>query len=221
MYFLVLIGVIISLFAQIRVSSSFKKYSKVRTESGLSGAEVAEYMLAAAGIRDVRVERISGNLTDHYDPSAKVLRLSEEVYAGRTVAAAGVAAHECGHAIQDAEGYSPMRLRASVVPVANIGSKLSIPLIFLGLFLGGIDTLVIAGILMFAAVVIFHLVTLPVEFDASSRAVRILDRTGILRGGEVKGARKVLSAAGFTYVASTLVAVLQLLRLMSILNSRD
>ena len=220
--FLVLIGVLLSLWAQIRVNSTFARYSRVRCFSGMTGAEAARRLLNAQGIYDVTVQPVSGKLTDHYDPRTKVVKLSESVYNATSVAAIGVAAHECGHAMQHNEGYGPLRFRSALVPVANFGSQLSWPMILLGILFGGLGSpLVQVGILMFSLAVLFQLVTLPVEFNASSRAVRLLDSQGILSGEEVDGTRKVLKAAALTYVAAAAGSVLQLLRLVILFGGRD
>lgn len=220
--FLVLIGVLLSLWAQNRVNSTFARYSRVRSFSGMTGAEVARRLLNAQGIYDVTVQPVSGKLTDHYDPRTKVVKLSESVYNATSVAAIGVAAHECGHAMQHNEGYGPLRFRSALVPVANFGSQLSWPMILLGILFGGLGSpLVQVGILMFSLAVLFQLVTLPVEFNASSRAVRLLDSQGILSGEEVDGTRKVLKAAALTYVAAAAGSVLQLLRLVILFGGRD
>lgn len=220
-YSLVLIGVVITLFASSRVKTTFAKYSKVRSMSGMTGAEAARRILNLAGIYDVSIERIAGNLTDHYDPRSKVLRLSDSVYGSASVAAIGVAAHECGHAIQDQKDYAPLKIRAALVPVANIGSTLAWPIIILGFILGLNETLVPIGIILFSAAVLFQLVTLPVEFNASSRAVAILDSNGILGNEEIGYTKKVLSAAALTYVASAAAAILQLLRLVILFGGRN
>lgn len=213
-YILVLIGAILTIWASARVNSTYAKYAKVRSMQGLTGAEAAQRILYYAGLSNVRVEHISGNLTDHYDPKSKVLRLSDSTYGSASVAAIGVAAHECGHAIQDAEGYSPLKLRSTLVPAANLGSKLGIPLILLGILLGSNYTLVQIGIWAFSLAVLFQLVTLPVEFNASNRAIKILDSRGILGQEELGMCRKVLSAAAMTYVAAAASSILQLLRLV-------
>lgn len=222
-YILVIIGLLLSLGAQCMVSSRFNKYSKVRSASNLTGSIVAERILRSQGINDVRVERIAGNLTDHYDPKNKVLRLSDSTYNSTSVAALGVAAHECGHAVQHAKGYVPIKIRSVFVPVANIGSYASWILILIGLLFSGSSSQawLTAGIVCFAATVVFHIVTLPVEFNASSRALAILEGNGILYGDEIKGARKVLGAAALTYVASAATAILQLLRLIILFGGRD
>lgn len=218
---LVLIGALISLWAQGRVTSTFAKFSKVRSRTGMTGADVALRLLRSQGIYDVSVRPVSGNLTDHYDPRSKVVNLSESVYNATSIAAIGVAAHECGHAMQHNEGYAPLNFRSALVPVVNFGSKLSWPLILIGLLLGGTgSTMCQIGILMFSLVVLFQLVTLPVEFNASNRAVRLLDAQGILIGEEVQGTRKVLGAAALTYVAAAASTILQLMRLIILYGGR-
>jgi Zn-dependent membrane protease YugP len=194
----------------------------VRNSRGLTGAQAAEQVLHTAGIYDVRIEHIGGNLTDHYDPRTKVLRLSDSVYGQTSVAAVGVAAHECGHAIQHARGYAPLKLRSTLVPVANFGAKLAWPLIIFGLFIRGESSIILinAGIIAFLAAVVFQLVTLPVEFNASNRAIRMLADSGMMYGEEIKGAKKVLSAAALTYVASAATAILQLLRILILTGGR-
>lgn len=220
-YILVIIGIVLTLAASAKVKSTFAKYSKVRSVSGMTGADAAKRILNSAGIYDVRIERISGDLTDHYDPKNKVLRLSDSVYGAMSVAAIGVAAHECGHAIQDQKNYAPLRIRASLVPVANIGSMLAWPIIILGVVVGAFETLVPFGIILFSAAVLFQLVTLPVEFNASNRAISVLDSTGILGSEEIRYTKKVLSAAALTYVASAATAILQLLRLVLLFGGRN
>lgn len=217
-YILVLVGVVISLIASARVQGTFRKYDQVRSRTGLTGAEAAKRLLQAQGIYDVSVQRISGSLTDHYDPRSKTLRLSDSTYGSTSVAAIGVAAHECGHALQHEENYMPLTVRSVLVPVANFGSRFSMLLIIAGLFLG--QVLVEAGILLFSAVVLFQVVTLPVEFNASRRALRLLGDNGILYDEEVGMTRKVLRAAALTYVASVLVSVMQLLRLVLLYGGR-
>ncbi len=222
-YILVLIGVAICLLASSRVNSVFRRYSTVRSRSGLTGREAAERILRANGIYDVTVRHIPGNLTDHYDPRNKTLGLSDSTYGSTSVAAIGVAAHECGHAVQHATGYAPLKFRGALVPVANFGSTLAWPLILIGLFIGS-NTAVLfinLGILLFSAAVLFQLVTLPVEFNASSRAVRILGDTGILSEQELPYTKKVLKAAALTYVAGAAAAILQLLRLLILFGGRD
>ena len=217
-YILVIIGAVISMIASWNVNARFKKYSTVRNSRGIASQQAAETILHGAGIYDVRIERISGNLTDHYSPSEKVLRLSDSVYNQTSVAAIGVAAHECGHAIQHQVGYGPLKLRSLSVPIANIGSKLSWPILIAGLAMGSFG-LAQVGVWMFVAVVFFQLITLPVEFDASHRAIKILDQSNMLAGEELSGSKKVLMAAALTYVAALFSTILQLLRLIMIVNS--
>lgn len=219
-YILIIIAAIISLIAQWRVNSAFSKYSRVASMSGMTGALAARMILQSNGINDVSVQRISGKLTDHYNPSTKVLNLSESVYGSTSVAAIGVAAHECGHAIQHARGYFPLSLRTALVPVANIGSQLSWVFIIVGAILSFNQTLITIGIIMFSAAVLFQLVTLPVEFNASARALEQLESNGILYRDEVSQTRKVLSAAALTYVAAAATAILQLLRLIILFGGR-
>lgn len=217
-YILVLIGVVISGLASANVNSTFHSYSRVMNRGGLTAQQAAMMILNRAGIYDVRIERIRGNLTDHYSPNEKVLRLSDSVYNSRSVAAIGVAAHECGHAIQHMVGYAPLSLRSVSVPVANFGSMLSWPLIVIGLLLGQTG-LARTGVILFTFVVIFQLITLPVEFDASQRAINILGDSRILAYDELRGAEKVLKAAALTYVAALFASVLQLLRLVLLVNN--
>lgn len=221
-YILIIIGVIISIAASSKVKSSFSKYSRVRSQSGMTGAQAAQKILQAEGLFDVRVNHISGNLTDHYDPRTKELNLSDATFSSPSVAAIGVAAHECGHAIQHANAYTPLKIRSALVPVANFGSGVSWILIIAGLFINSSASqlLINAGIICFSAAVLFHLVTLPVEFNASSRAIRILDERGMLTGEELKQTKAVLSAAALTYVASAAAMVLQLIRLLLITGGR-
>ena len=218
-YILVVIGLIITLIASARVQGTFKKYSKTTNIMGYTAEQVAKLILESAGIFDVKIERVSGNLTDHYAPTQKVLRLSDSVYGKKSVAAIGVAAHECGHAIQHQVGYKPLSLRSIAVPLANIGSYLSWPLVVLGVILEKVN-LIDVGILLFVFVVLFELLTLPVEFNASHRAMNILQEKSILAGDELTGARKVLMSAAMTYVAALLSSLLQLLRLILIANRR-
>ena len=220
-YILVLIGALLSMWASMRVNSTYKKYAQVRSLSGLTGAEAARRILNGAGIYDVRIEHISGNLTDHYDPRGKVLRLSDAVYGSASVAAVGVAAHECGHAIQHDQGYVPLQIRGAFVPVANIGTKAAIPIILLGLVLGSSGTLIQVGLLCFACGTLFQLITLPVEFNASARAIDILGNTHMLSEEELSHTRKVLSAAAMTYVAAAAASVLSLLRLILLFGGRS
>jgi uncharacterized protein len=221
-YFLIIIAALLSLFAQLKVKSTFARYSKTHARTGITGAEAAERILRSNGIYDVSIERISGNLTDHYDPRAKVLRLSDSVYNHTSVAAIGVAAHECGHAIQHAKNYLPLTLRSAIAPVASVGSYASWILIIIGLFFTGNSGYMFLqlGIWLFVAVVAFQLITLPVEFNASHRAVSILANNGMLYDEEVKGTKKVLTAAALTYVAAAATAMLQLLRLILIAGGR-
>ncbi len=222
-YMLVLIGVIICMVASAKMNATFNRYSRVRSRSGLTGREAAERILYSAGIRDVRVEHVPGNLTDHYDPRRKVLRLSDATYNSNSVAAIGVAAHECGHAIQHETGYVPLAVRGSLVPIANFGSSIAWPLILIGLFMNsGMSALLLnLGILAFSLAVLFQIVTLPVEFNASGRAVKILGSTGILYEDEVRDTKKVLKAAALTYVAGAASAILQLLRIVLLANRRN
>lgn len=225
-YILLGLGVIITLIASAKVKTTFKKYSRVGASCGMTSEQVAAKMLHDAGIYDVRIERIGGNLTDHYSPKEKVLRLSDTVYGSNSVAAIGVAAHECGHAIQHNEEYGPLRIRSVSVPVANIGSKLSWPVILVGLFLTGKsayelgNTVINIGILLFVAVIFFQLITLPVEFDASKRALATLKTDGILVESEHDSAKKVLSAAAMTYVAALFTTVLQFIRILLMVSAR-
>lgn len=219
-YILVLIGALLSMWASARVNSTYKKYAQVRSMSGLTGAEAARRILNGAGIYEVRIEHIGGNLTDHYDPRSKVLRLSDTVYGSPSVAAVGVAAHECGHAIQHDQGYAPLRFRSAFVPVANIGTKAALPIILLGLFFGSSYTLIQVGLLCFACGTLFQLVTLPVEFNASARALDILGNTHMLSDTELASTRKVLSAAAMTYVAAAAASILSLLRLVLLFGGR-
>ena len=212
-YILVIIGALISALASWNVSSTFRRFSTVSNRRGLTAENVAAQILRNAGIHDVRIERISGNLTDHYSPNEKVLRLSESVYGSTSVAAIGVAAHECGHAIQHQEGYGSLKLRTASVPVANIGSRISWPVILIGLIFGWMD-LARIGVFLFAFVLLFQLITLPVEFNASGRALKILEGNALLVDGELQGTSKVLKAAALTYVAALFSSILQLLRLL-------
>lgn len=212
-YILVIIGLVLCLGASCMVQGTYKKYAKIRTMSGLTGCQAAERILHLSGIYDVTIEQIGGNLTDHYDPRKKVLRLSDGVYNGNSVSAVGVAAHECGHAIQHQTGYAPLHLRSVMVPLTNIGSRLAFPCILLGILVSSFQILIPVGIVLFGLTVLFSLITLPVEFNASKRAVRILGEQNILYGEEISGVKKVLRAAAMTYVASAIAAILQLLRL--------
>lgn len=221
-YFLFMVpALIISIYAQIKVSSTFSKYSKVRNAKGLTGADAANWVLAQNGVTGVEVEHVSGDLTDHFDPRTDVIRLSDSVYSSTSVAAIGVAAHEAGHAVQHANGYAPMNIRKALVPITNIGSTLSMPLIFIGLLLPvQYDFVVNLGIALFSLAVLFQVITLPVEFDASRRAIATLEQGGTLCGEELMGAKKVLTAAAMTYLAATFTAVMSLLRLLLIVAGR-
>lgn len=213
-------AIIISFWAQTKISSTYNKYSQVKTMNGYTGREIARMMLDEAGLYDVRIEVINSRLGDHYDPSSRILRLSPEVYSGGSISSAGIAAHEVGHAIQHKERYAPLTIRNSIVPVVNFGSGISWILFFIGIVLG-FKGLTWLGIILFSTVVIFQLITLPVEFDASTRALNILKSRGILYGDETRNAQKVLDAAAMTYVAATLMAVSNLIRLIAISNSDD
>lgn len=219
-YILIIIGMLLSLLASAKLKSTYAKYSKVRSHTGMTGAQAAERLLHAEGIYDVRIEHISGNLTDHYSPNEKVLRLSDGVYNSTSVAAIGVAAHECGHAVQHKENYAPLKIRGSLVPAVNIGAQLSWPLIFIGIIFSSADFLIQIGIILFSLTVLFQLVTLPVEFNASSRALAALQRHNILYVEEAKSTRKVLKAAALTYVAAAAASILQLLRLLLLFGGR-
>ncbi len=220
-YILVIIGAIFSLIASAKVNSTFNRYQKIRSASGMTGAQAAERILNQNGIYDVSVEHVKGTLSDHYDPRSRVLRLSDSTYASTSVAAIGVAAHECGHAIQHKEGYTPLKIRSAIVPAANIGSRLGIPMIFIGVLLGYYYPLIQIGIWVFSLAVLFQIVTLPVEFNASSRAVTMLEHYGILGEEELRHTKKVLSAAAMTYVAAAASSILQLLRLVLLFGRRD
>ena len=219
-YFLVLIGAALSLWASAGVKNNFSKYSKVLTMHGITASEAAERILHGAGIYDVKIERVSGNLTDHYDSSSKILRLSDSVYHSTSVAAVCVASHECGHAIQDYEEYVQLRLRHFLVPIVNFGNRLSMPLFVIGLLLGMYNSLVPIGIFLFSFAVLFQFVTLPVEFNASSRAVAILGDSGMVTQEELPKVKKVLKAAAYTYLAAAASSALQLLRLLLLARRR-
>lgn len=212
-------AIILSLYAQFKVKSTFKKYSQVKAVSGMTGSQASRRLLDQAGLSDVAIEVIPGNLSDHYDPRKRVLRLSEAVANRDSLASLGVAAHETGHAIQHANGYVPLKIRSAVVPAASFGSSLG-PMIFLaGIFISSFRPLMTVGIVLFTAAVIFQIVTLPVEFDASSRAMKLLQNNGIVVGDEAKSASMVLRAAALTYVAAALMSILTLVRM--ILISRE
>lgn len=218
--FIVLIpALIISAWAQMKITSTFNKYSRINSMNGYTGAQVARKLLDSHGLFNIPVELVNGRLTDHYDPVNRVMRLSSDVYYGTSVASIGVAAHETGHAFQHQERYSPLMIRNSIVPIVNFGSNASWIIFFLGFFFG-LPRLLNIGIILFSGVVIFQLITLPVEFNASNRALVLLENTGILYGDEVNGARAVLKAAAMTYVAAAITAIAQLLRLIILSNSR-
>lgn len=212
-YVLIILAFLISALVSAKMNATFSKYSKVRSYCGMTGAQAAQRISSSAGIYDVRIEHVSGKLTDHYDPSNKVLRLSDAVYGNTSIAAIGVAAHECGHAVQHARNYVPLSVRSAIVPVANFGSQLSWPLFLAGLIFS-FRPLLMIGILLFCAALLFQIVTLPVEFNASARALRMLDETGIMGRQEIRGTKKVLRAAAMTYVAAVIGSLLQLLRLL-------
>lgn len=228
---LVVPALLFSLWASARVNSTFKKYSAIRNVRGMTGAEAARAVLNANGVTDVRIEYVSGNLTDHYDPKNKVIRLSQDVYDAATPAAVGVAAHEAGHAAQYAAHYLPIRIRAAIIPATNLGSKLSVPLIILGLLLPGLrifapyteffNLIAWIGVACYSLCVLFQLVTLPTEFNASRRAVTAIERCGLLLPEEQQGAKKVLKAAALTYVAALSASLAQLLRLIIIVGGRQ
>ncbi|MBQ7032335.1 MAG: zinc metallopeptidase [Clostridia bacterium] len=219
-YLIVLPAILLAFYAQFKVQSTYTKFSQVQNRRGMTGAEVARRILDRNGLQHVRVERVSGNLTDHYDPRADVVRLSDSVYNSATIAAVGIAAHEVGHAVQHSSGYTPIKLRNTVLPVAQIGSTLAFPLVLLGFIFSGFEVLIPVGIVLYAAVVAFQLVTLPVELNASRRALNTVYEIGFLDGEETKGAKKVLSAAALTYIAAATSAILQLLRLLLLAGRR-
>lgn len=220
LYFAIIIMFFVSMYYQFKVSSTFSKYSKIQNVRGITGADVARTLLRLNGITDVRVEAVAGNLTDHYDPSKKVIRLSENVFSSTSISALSVAAHETGHAVQHAKGYAPLAMRSAIFPVVNLSNKLAVPLVIIGLLMGGNYILAQIGIVLFGAVVLFHVITLPVEFNASSRALAMLTEYGYLSDTEIKGSKKVLGAAAMTYVAAAAVSALQLLRLIAIVGNR-
>lgn len=220
-FLLVIAGLVISGLASAYVNSTFRKYDEFRSSKGVTGTQAAEYILRSQGITDVGVQQIAGNLTDNYNSGNKLLSLSEATAQSTSVAAIGVAAHECGHAVQDAKNYFPLKFRAAIVPVANIGSTLSFPLIMLGVIMSWNQTLINVGILAFSLALVFQLVTLPVEFDASRRALSILREGNMLAEDELAAARKVLMAAALTYVAAALATFLQLLRLVLLFGNRS
>ena len=215
---IVLPALFISIWAQIKVSSTYHKYSSVRTKRNVTGYAAARAILDANGLHYVKIEHVRGHLTDHYDPRANVIRLSDSVYGSDSAAAVGVAAHEAGHAVQYAQDYAPIKLRMAIIPVTRFGSMLAIPLFFIGLILAS-DLFMLFGIVLYSAVALFQLVTLPVEFNASARALRAIDGAQILTNDELAGAKRVLSAAAMTYVAALAVALVNLLRLVAIVNN--
>lgn len=223
-YYVILIlpAIFIALFAQARVSSAFRKYSQVRNAQGLTGAEVAQRVLRQNGINDVSFNRVAGNMTDYYDPKQNAIFLSENVYDSNSIAAVGVAAHEAGHAVQYAAGYFPIKVRTAIIPATRFGSMLSLPLIILGfLFNNSVgDTLLSVGVLLYGLAVFFQLVTLPIEYNASRRALSAIETGGILNDDELPKARRVLNAAAMTYLASLIVALAQLLRILMIIGGR-
>lgn len=221
-YYLILVipAMILAMIAQVKVKSTYNKFAKVANSRNITGAYAAQAVLTHYGIHDVRIEQISGKLSDHYDPKAKVIRLSSEVYSGSSIAAVGIACHEAGHAAQHAENYAPIKVRNSLVPVCNIGSSLGIPIAILGYFLG-FEPLITIGLALYALIAVFHLITLPVEFNASRRAIDVIDETKLLYDDEINGTKKVLTAAAMTYVASLIVAIANLLRLILRFNRRN
>lgn len=223
-YLILIPGTILSFWAQNNIKSTYRRYAQVRSQMGMTGADVAKTILQNMGIEDIKVEPVRGQLTDHYDPRAKTVRLSEGIYNSPSLAAAAVAAHECGHVLQDKKDYKFMNFRAALVPAANIGSRFAPMIIMLGIFLSAMGQVsfifINIGIILFLGVIAFHLITLPVEFDASRRALKLIDELGILQGEENQGARAVLKAAAWTYVATAFAAFLQLVQYLLIANSR-
>lgn len=220
-YYLILVvpALLLAIWAQVQVKTTYRKYSRVPNSRGMTGAYAAQAVLNFYGITDVRIERVSGNLTDHYDPRSKVIRLSDGVYNSSTVAAIGIACHEAGHAAQHAENYAPIKIRNAIIPVCNIGSTIGIPLALIG-WIFSFSILIYVGLGLYAAVFIFQVATLPVEFNASRRAIRVIDETQLLRDDEIGGAKKVLAAAAMTYVASMIVSLANLLRLLLRFSNR-
>lgn len=220
-YYLILVvpALLLAIWAQVQVKTTYRKYSRVPNSRGMTGAYAAQAVLNFYGITDVRIERVSGNLTDHYDPRSKVIRLSDGVYNSSTVAAIGIACHEAGHAAQHAENYAPIKIRNAIIPVCNIGSTIGIPLALIG-WIFSFSILVYVGLGLYAAVFIFQVATLPVEFNASRRAIKVIDETQLLRDDEIGGAKKVLAAAAMTYVASMMVSLANLLRLLLRFSNR-
>lgn len=220
-YYLILVvpALLLAIWAQVQVKTTYRKYSRVPNSRGMTGAYAAQAVLNFYGITDVRIERVSGNLTDHYDPRSKVIRLSDGVYNSSTVAAIGIACHEAGHATQHAENYAPIKIRNAIIPVCNIGSTIGIPLALIG-WIFSFSILIYVGLGLYAAVFIFQVATLPVEFNASRRAIKVIDETQLLRDDEIGGAKKVLAAAAMTYVASMMVSLANLLRLLLRFSNR-
>lgn len=220
-YYLILVvpALLLAIWAQVQVKTTYRKYSRVPNSRGMTGAYAAQAVLNFYGITDVHIERVSGNLTDHYDPRSKVIRLSDGVYNNSTVAAIGIACHEAGHAAQHAENYAPIKIRNAIIPVCNIGSTIGIPLALIG-WIFSFSILIYVGLGLYAAVFIFQVVTLPVEFNASRRAIKVIDETQLLRDDEIGGAKKVLAAAAMTYVASMIVSLANLLRLLLRFSNR-
>ncbi|MGD1921035.1 MAG: zinc metallopeptidase [Pleurocapsa sp.] len=223
-YLILIPGTLLSLWAQNNIKSTYRRYSQVDSQMGMTGADVAKTILSNMGIEDIKVEGVRGELTDHYDPSAKTVRLSSGIYNSSSLAAAAVAAHECGHVLQDKKDYKFMNFRAALVPAANIGSKFAPMIVMIGLFLSAMGQVsfifINIGIVLFLGVIAFHLITLPVEFDASRRALKLIDELDILQGEENRGAKAVLNAAAWTYVATAFASLLQLLQYLIIANSR-
>ncbi len=217
-YLIVLPAIIFALVAQLMVKSTFNKYSKIKNQYGYTARDVARRILDDNGLHNVNIEYISGNLTDHYDPSANVIRLSDSVYNSTSVAAIGVAAHEVGHAIQHSQGYGPIKIRQAIIPITQIGSNLAVPLVLVGMIFAALKWLIPVGVFLYAGVVLFQAVTLPVEFNASGRALRTLDENNILQSDEVRMSKKVLTAAAMTYVAAMFSSLMSLLRLILIAN---
>ena len=213
-------ALLFGLYAQMKIQSTYGRYSQIYSSRGMTGQQVARYILDSNGLYDIPVQSIGGNLTDHYDPRSKQIRLSNGVYNSSSIAAIGVAAHECGHAIQHAQGYAPLKIRNAIIPITNIGSQAAVPIILIGLFLNS-DTLITIGIIGYALMAIFQLVTLPVEFNASSRALAIIDSGNLLTTEEHKGAKKVLRAAAMTYVAALVSALAQLMRMLALTGRRN
>lgn len=224
-YLVLLPGMALMAWAQSHIRGTYRKYSQVPSSLGMTGAQVAKTILSHMGVEGIKIEQVAGELSDHYDPSAKAVRLSQGIYGSSSLAAAAVAAHECGHVLQDVKGYKPMNVRAALVPAVNIGQRFGPYMVMGGLFLSALGTMVSTiflqiGIVVFGASILFHLVTLPVEFDASRRALNLVDELGILQGEENRGAKAVLSAAAWTYVATALYSVLQLVQFLMIMNRR-